>query len=92
VSKLYLTDEHIEIAKNNGICKSTLRTRVYLYDWGIQEAITKKPMKPFERKGYKHFTKDQVERAKKKGITYQQLYRRCVAGKWPVEKFIESVN
>lgn len=35
-----ITPMHIEIAKENGIKKDTVRKRVYVYGWTVQDAIT----------------------------------------------------
>lgn len=81
-----LTNEHIKTAESNGICLNTLKTRVHVNGWDIEEAITTKPLKAYERKGYKYFTKEQLEIANKNGISYKTLWYRRAKGKMPIEQ------
>ena len=36
----YISPEHYKIAESNGIGRKTLYTRVHLYDWDVERAIT----------------------------------------------------
>jgi hypothetical protein len=45
-----ITPEDIKRAEANGICKATLHSRVFIYNWPIEKAITR-PLKPNGRRG-----------------------------------------
>lgn len=78
----FITDEHYEIAKKNGIKRWTVYCRVNVYGWTVQEAITRKTMKKSEcHKKYP----DWVHKAlKQNGISHITFYARLNRG-WTIE-------
>lgn len=129
----YITDEHLGIAKKNGIKEATVWSRVRLYGWSIQRAITEVPKKrkttgwnkwkqvalsngicyetfvtrvhrgmtaeesattsPLDeteslnraRKTNIKFPDEYYERAKKNGISRENLYQRVTKCGWSLE-------
>jgi hypothetical protein len=68
-----LTKEEREIAKRNGIPRSTWYNRIYNRDWDIERAITEKPTKRYKIDGYR-------EACKENGISHTLFLNRLKAG------------
>jgi hypothetical protein len=71
-----LTKEEREIAKRNGIPRSTWYNRIYNRGWDIERAITEKPSKDYLIDGYR-------ESCKQNGISHALFLNRLKAGLSP---------
>jgi hypothetical protein len=78
-----LTPEHIESAKQNGICKSTLLNRVYYAGWAVKDAISTPPMNDWSGEYY-----DYLKMAKENGIS-DRVYRWRIKKGW---SFIDAAT
>lgn len=77
-----VTPQHLEIARKNGICKSTVKTRVYEKGWTVQEAIKVPIQKGFEKpEGYSEY----LELALQNGIS-QSMFRDRVKAGWDLKE------
>lgn len=73
-----LTKEEREIAKQNGVPRSTWYNRIYNRGWDIERAITEKPTKQYKIDGYR-------EACKENGISHALFLNRLKAGLDPAE-------
>ena len=74
----YITDENYATAKKNGISRHTAYARVYVLNWTVEKAITKKIE---ARKCKKDFLTDKVKRElKKNGIPEELFVNRLYRG------------
>ena len=77
----YITPEDFKIAKENGIHKETVITRVRKLGWDVDKAITK----PARKK--RKFTKEEIEIMEENGIDRNTAVCRLNYG-WTVEEAI----
>ena len=94
LKKHNLTSEDKELIVKNNLTVDIFYQRVNKLGWSKEKAInTPKDEAPLKhhRKEKKSeiFTKEQMEKAKKNGLTYTQIYQRVKLCKWSVE---EAVN
>ena len=79
----YITPEDFEKAKENGIHKDTVITRVRKLGWDVDKAITK----PARKK--RKFTKEEIEIMEENGIDRNTAVCRLNCG-WTVEEAISK--
>ena len=77
----YITPEDFEKAKENGIPKDTVLTRVRMLGWDVDKAITKPPRK------IRKFTKEEIKIMEKNGIDRNTVSCRLNYG-WTLEEAI----
>ena len=75
----YITPEDFEKAKENGIHKDTVLTRVRMLGWDVDKAITKPPRK------IRKFTKEEIKIMEENGIDRNTAVCRLNYG-WTVEE------
>jgi hypothetical protein len=73
VVQRWLTKEEREIAKKNGIGRSTLHSRVYLWGYDIERAITEPPKKSSIIDGYR-------EKCRENGVSDSLFHYRVNSG------------
>lgn len=73
-----------QTAKENGICLSTLRSRMNVYGWNIERAITTPPGRLFGKVA-SGFTDEEFKLAKEYGISRNLLITRVKSLKWDKE-------
>ena len=81
----YITPEDFEKAKENGIHKETVITRVRKLGWDVDKAITK----PARKK--RKFTKEEIEIMEENGIDRNTAVCRLNYG-WTVEEAISRMK
>jgi hypothetical protein len=81
----YLTKEHFEQAKENGIGYYTLYYRVYFYGWEIDKAIQTPPGSRFGN--VSKLPEEAVQIAKQNGLTRIDIWNRLNTG-WTLEEAI----
>ena len=77
----YITPEDFEKAKENGIPKDTVLTRVRMLGWDVDKAITKPPRK------IRKFTKEEIKIMEENGIGRNTAVCRLKYG-WTLEEAI----
>ena len=77
----YITPEDFEKAKENGIPKDTVLTRVRMLGWDVDRAITKPPRK------IRKFTKEEIKIMEENGIGRNTAVCRLKYG-WTLEEAI----
>ena len=77
----YITPEDFEKAKENGIPKDTVLTRVRMLGWDVDRAITKPPRK------IRKFTKEEIKIMEENGIDRNTVSCRLNYG-WTLEEAI----
>ena len=77
----YITPEDFEKAKENGIPKDTVLTRVRMLGWDVDKAITKPPRK------IRKFTKEEIKIMEENGIDRNTVSCRLNYG-WTLEEAI----
>ena len=77
----YITPEDFEKAKENGIPKDTVLTRVRMLGWDVDKAITKPPRK------IRKFTKEEIRTMEENGIDRNTVSCRLNYG-WTLEEAI----
>ena len=77
----YITPEDFEKAKENGIPKDTVLTRVRMLGWDVDRAITKPPRK------IRKFTKEEIKIMEENGIDRNTVSCRIKYG-WTLEEAI----
>ena len=77
----YITPEDFEKAKENGIPKDTVLTRVRMLGWDVDKAITKPPRK------IRKFTKEEIKIMEENGIGRNTAVCRFKYG-WTLEEAI----
>ena len=77
----YITPEDFEKAKENGIPKDTVLTRVRMLGWDVDKAITKPPRK------IRKFTKEEIKIMEENGIDRNTVSCRLKYG-WTLEEAI----
>ena len=77
----YITPEDFEKAKENGIPKDTVLTRVRMLGWDVDRAITKPPRK------IRKFTKEEIKIMEENGIDRNTAVCRLKYG-WTLEEAI----
>ena len=77
----YITPEDFEKAKENGIPKDTVLTRVRMLGWDVDNAITKPPRK------IRKFTKEEMKIMEENGINRNTVSCRLNYG-WTLEEAI----
>ena len=77
----YITPEDFEKAKENGIPKDTVLTRVRMLGWAVDRAITKPPRK------IRKFTKEEIKIMEENGIDRNTAVCRLKYG-WTLEETI----
>lgn len=80
--RVFISDEHIERAKRNGVNYFNLYNRIVNLGWDIEKAI----IEPIKTKEDRIFTDEQLLRARENGISRQNLYNRIVVYGWDVER------
>lgn len=76
-----MTKEQYEIAKRNGIKRSTACSRVRDYGWSIERAISEKA-----RKGAVVFTEEELKIMKKNGLKKGTVKHRIERSGWDRER------
>ena len=75
----YITPEDFKKAKENGIHKETVITRVRKLGWDVDKAITK----PARKK--RKFTKEEIKIMEENGISYSAVNNR-IKGGWDMKR------
>lgn len=79
----YITDEQYNIAMKNGVKKSTVYSRVYLYKWDVEKAINT-PVITREYRSRK-YPKKYTDLALSNGMSIVTFYNRVKSG-WSYKK------
>lgn len=82
VYDFYITPEEYKIAAENGICRTTLNSRIRDLAWDKEKAITTPP------RMYKRVPKYLVEEAQQNGIPYIVLNQRLNILEWDAKKAV----
>lgn len=82
VYDFYITPEEYKIAAENGICRTTLDSRVRVLGWDKEKAITTPP------RMYKRVPKYLVEEARQNGIPYRVLIERLNILGWDAKRAV----
>ncbi|MCC3939760.1 MULTISPECIES: hypothetical protein [Bacillus cereus group] len=78
----YITPEEYEIAEKNGVCASTLRSRIYDLCWSKERAIDTPPIK-------NHLWREVKDVALSNGIAMKTFEKRIKLG-WDFERAINT--
>ena len=82
IYNFYITPEEYKIAESNGICRTTLDSRIYGLGWNKEKAINTTPRK------LSRIAKHLVEKARLNGISYSVLRQRLNVLGWDVKRAV----